>query len=74
MPYTDTERKAVQVQMFGCTTESIDAAITAGNTPLFMAMSLLSDVQEMLIMDPDDDRIRQTINRAKYLIDKARKD
>lgn len=71
MPYTTSERELIQTRMFGCTCAQIDASITPGNNPLSMAMSILSDAQEMLAHDPDDDRIRQTINRAKYLIDKA---
>ncbi len=72
MPYTETERTAIQKRMFGCSTAEIDALITPNRTRLFIALSMLSDAQELLMLDSDNDTIRQTLNRAKYLIDKER--
>ena len=72
MPYTETERKTIQSRMFGCSTAEIDALVTPECTRLEIALFMLSDAQELLMLDSDDDRIRQTINRAKYLIDKTR--
>lgn len=59
-----------QIKMFGCTQQEIDEALTNRAPycdPLMIAMSLLSDSQELLSMGRDEEA-RQHINRAKYII------
>jgi hypothetical protein len=70
--------------MFGCTTVAIDENL-AGKAPrdiAMIAMSILSDAQEFIhcrehegpgwtVADRDANTIRQFINVAKYVIDKA---
>ena len=72
MPYTYSERNAIQTKMFGCLTDEIDAAVkdSFSQSGLEVAISMLSDAQEQILRDRKE-QARQTINRAKYLIDKA---
>lgn len=58
--------------MFGCSVSELIEAIQDSKSPLMggpamLAMSMLSDAQELLAMDATD-RSRQMINRAKYVI------
>jgi hypothetical protein len=66
-----------EITMFGCTTNELKQMVADSITaralgphdgPLMIAMSLLSDAQELLAMRPTDDGIRQRMNAAKYLI------
>lgn len=63
-----------QRQMFGMTLDQVIAEKPKYETPGMWAMSILSDVQEMLAglrrADPVMlDRARQWINKAKYWVD-----
>jgi uncharacterized protein HemX len=74
IPYTEQERKVVQNKMFGCLAEDLDKLLEIpyiDQDVLFMAMSFLSDAQELMRMNKLD-AARQTINKAKYMIDKKR--
>lgn len=58
--------------LFGCQESDLKEAIEASTQPYMgghcmLAMSILSDAQELIIMGADD-RARQMINRAKYVI------
>jgi len=58
--------------MYGCPVSELQDAIKDANSPLMggggmLAMSLLSDAQELLAMGASD-RSRQMINCAKYVI------
>ena len=82
MPYSDEERKPIQMRMFGCLTEDIDDAVLGSLTyrisqdlseaRLEVAVSLLSDAQERLAHGSAITIVNQIINRAKYLIDNER--
>ena len=74
-----TEQEKRQVRMFGCTEAQMRGAIEESLTfrfsgPAMMAMSILSDAQEMInteygevdYMRAEDSR--QAINRAKWII------
>ena len=63
-----TEREQAQIQMFGITTERMEQLFGDFKNPQFIAMSILSDVQEM-IERGDNEYARQSINRVKWLID-----
>jgi hypothetical protein len=76
-----TEQEKRQVRMYGCTEAQMREAVESSITfrfsgPGMMAMSLLSDCQEMVGYGPyDSDTLaniledqRQTINRAKWII------
>ena len=76
-----TEQEKRQVRMYGCTEAQMREAVESSITfrfsgPGMMAMSLLSDCQEMVGYGPyDGDTLaniledqRQTINRAKWII------
>ena len=76
---TLTEQEKRQVRMFGCTEAQMREAIEESLTfrfsgPAMMAMSILSDAQEMInteygevdYMRAEDSR--QAINRAKWII------
>ena len=76
-----TEQEKRQVRMYGCTEAQMREAVESSLTfrfsgPGMMAMSLLSDCQEMVAYGPyDSDTLanimedqRQTINRAKWII------
>lgn len=66
--------------MFGMTLDQVIAEKPKFENPGLWAMSILSDVQEMLARLPSDrnpdpvilDRARQWINKAKYWIDVER--
>jgi hypothetical protein len=68
---TNDEARLRQLKMFGCTAEEIEAAIESwSHSPkprLALAMSILSDAQELLVSELDE-AAQQHINRAKYLI------
>lgn len=70
---TETQRR--EVRMFGCTVEQMREAVEESLTfrfsgPVMYAMSLMSDVQEMLDYtgpgSTEDNR--QTLNRAKWIL------
>jgi hypothetical protein len=78
---TRTEQEQRQIRMYGCTEahlrESIESSITFKFTgPAMVAMSMLSDAQEMVSYGPyDSDTLanimedqRQLINRAKFIL------
>ena len=81
MPYTDAERRPIQMKMFGCLAEEIDAAVLGTITyrvsqnlteaVLAFAESMLSDAQEAMHFG-DAEGARQTINRVKYLLSNER--
>ena len=67
---TDVEKR--QVRMYGCTEQQMREAIEESLTfrfsgPAMMAMSLMSDAQEEIVRDLDEDA-RQTLNRAKWIL------
>jgi|TARA_Y100000034_G_scaffold125487_1_gene175098 hypothetical protein len=71
MSYTPAERAAAQTSMFGCTSADIDNAVASAiSGPRMMAMSLLSDAQELQAMQTPAslESARQFINKAKYII------
>lgn len=67
-----------EVEMFGCSMENLKRMFETplfGARPSMLVMSILSDVQELLAMIPDDgtghtgerlELARQYINRAKW--------
>jgi hypothetical protein len=66
---TQNER---EIQMYGCEAWELDEAMSDANHPYMggltmLAMSILSDAQELLAMGASD-RARQNINQAKYVI------
>lgn len=78
-PLTEQERR--EVRMYGCTEAQMREAVEQSITyrfsgPAMMAMSLMSDCQEMVGYGPyDGDTLaniledqRQTINRAKWIL------
>lgn len=67
------EMQERQRTMFGCLPADLDALVAEHGGPRMIAMSMLSDAQEM-IERGDHERARQTINRAKYLIGKHTSD
>jgi hypothetical protein len=70
MPYTDAERVQVQKRMFGCTSEELETIVDAQHPRLSIALSVLSDAQELIRLGQTEDA-RQAINRAKYMINAA---
>lgn len=59
-----------QRAMFDCTVKELDDLITKNSDRLPMvAMSMLSDVQEMVEIGLEKETVRRALNRAKYLID-----
>jgi len=67
---TDVEKR--QVRMFGCTEQQMREAVEESFTfrfagPAMMAMSLMSDAQEEIVRELDEDA-RQTLNRAKWIL------
>lgn len=75
------ERQKREVRMYGCTETEMREAVEESITfrfsgPAMMAMSLMSDCQEMVSYGPyDGDTLaniledqRQTINRAKWIL------
>ena len=66
----DVEKR--QVRMFGCTEQQMREAVEESFTfrfsgPAMMAMSLMSDAQEEILRDMNEDA-RQTLNRAKWIL------
>jgi len=75
------ERQKREVRMYGCTEAEMREAVEESITfrfsgPAMMAMSLMSDCQEMVSYGPyDGDTLaniledqRQTLNRAKWIL------
>ena len=67
-----TEQEVRQVRMFGCTEQQMREAVEQSLTfrfagPAMMAMSLMSDAQEEILRDMNEDA-RQTLNRAKWIL------
>ena len=75
------ERQKREVRMYGCTETEMREAVEQSITfrfsgPAMMAMSLMSDCQEMVSYGPyDGDTLaniledqRQTLNRAKWIL------
>ena len=67
-----TQQEKSEVRMFGCTVaqmrESVEESLTfrfAG--PAMYAMSMMSDAQEEILRDMNEDA-RQTLNRAKWIL------
>jgi hypothetical protein len=71
--YNDlTQQEKSEVRMFGCTVAQMREAVEESLTfrfagPAMMAMSLMSDAQEEILRDLDEDA-RQTLNRAKWIL------
>ena len=72
-----TEQEKRQVRMYGCTEAEMREAVEQSITfrfsgPAMMAMSLMSDCQEMVAYnEPDANTLedqRQTLNRAKWIL------
>ena len=66
----DVEKR--QVRMYGCTEQQMREAVEDSFTfrfagPAMMAMSLMSDAQEEIVRELDEDA-RQTLNRAKWIL------
>ena len=71
-----TEEERI-TNMFGCDMEDLDSDIRDSRQPLMggptmLATSYLSDAQELIAMGAND-RARQMINCAKYVISKMEK-
>jgi hypothetical protein len=69
-----TRDKEADVKMFGCEIEpfvdSVEKSLAFKfSGPGMVIISLLSDVQELISMGRKEDA-RQTINRAKFLVDR----
>ena len=67
-----TEQEKRQVRMFGCTEAQMREAVEESLTfrfsgPAMYAMSLMSDAQEEILRDMNEDS-RQTLNRAKWIL------
>ena len=66
-----TEKEYRDVNMFDCTVKEMDAMIALH--PIYTitrtVVSMLSDVQEMMVIGESAETIRRTINRAKYMLD-----
>jgi hypothetical protein len=61
-----------EMNMYGCTVAEIKEAMKDSHKPFMggeemLAMSWLSDAQELIAMGASD-RARQNINRAKYIL------
>jgi hypothetical protein len=64
-------------QCYGCTQAAIDRAIESTEDPLMLAMSILSDAQEVIsgeFGEPDTERARKYMNRAKYIMSRLMQD
>jgi hypothetical protein len=77
MPYTPEQQKEIQLKMFGCDidkfVESVESSIAFRvSGPAMVIMSMLSDVQELIYHGKTGghEEARQTLNKAKYLVDK----
>jgi len=67
-----TQQEKSEVRMFGCTVAQMRGAVEESLTfrfagPAMMAMSLMSDAQEEIVRELDEDA-RQTLNRAKWIL------
>ena len=67
---SDTEQR--QIRMYGCTELQMKEAVEQSLTfrfsgPAMYAMSLMSDAQEEILRELDEDA-RQTLNRAKWIL------
>ena len=71
------ERQTREVRMYGCTEAEMREAVEESITfrfsgPAMMAMSLMSDCQEMVAYNEPSANIledqRQTLNRAKWIL------
>jgi len=67
-----TQQEKSEVRMFGCTVAQMREAIEESLTfrfagPAMMAMSLMSDAQEEILRELNEDA-RQTLNRAKWIL------
>ena len=72
MPLSEEEKRQRQLAMFGITLEQVIAEKPKFQKPGMWAMSILSDVQELLVRDGSTqarERGRQWINKAKFWID-----
>jgi len=60
-----------EIAMFGCTVadlkDNLDDIVQLSGG-VMIAMSIMSDCQEMLERDVDSDKIRQALNRAKWVL------
>lgn len=62
------QSKEEQIKMYGCELEPFMESVKDSMTdPLMAAMSIMSDAQEEIARGLDE-RARQGLNRAKYLI------
>ncbi len=70
----EQERRKWQLQCYGCTEADLKQMVADAKEwctePTMLAMSILSDAQELLAMDSvvNEDRVRQYMNRAKWVI------
>ncbi len=67
-----TQQEKSEVRMFGCTVAQMREAVEESLTfrfagPAMYAMSLMSDAQEEILRELDEDA-RQTLNRAKWIL------
>ena len=67
-----TQQEKSEVRMFGCTVAQMREAVEESLTfrfagPAMFAMSLMSDAQEEILRELDEDA-RQTLNRAKWIL------
>jgi len=60
-----------EIAMFGCTVadlkDNLDDIVQLSGG-VMIAMSIMSDCQEMLELGADSDKIRQALNRAKWVL------
>ena len=60
-----------EIAMFGCTVadlkDNLDDIVQLSGG-VMIAMSIMSDCQEMLELGMDSDKIRQALNRAKWVL------
>ena len=64
-------------QCYGCTQAALDAAMDDAIDPLMLAMGILSDAQEVIsgeFGEPDTERARKFMNRAKYIMSRLMQD
>lgn len=71
MPHTPEERTAWFLQAMGCSEEVLRASVNGGGNigidPAMLAMSMMSDAQE-LIARGQAEEARQSLNRAKWVL------
>lgn len=68
----EATQKAIEIKMFGCSLDDMVDGVKASlmfrsQGSVFFAMSILSDVQEMIERNQRE-LARQYINRAKYIL------